>query len=148
MLKSLIIGLLLTTPAIAKEPWELDIPSLDDQINAALADKRDAVLEEVRTNDYFAGTLFKFTDHQGQEFIIDRLAQTPKRTPGNPPPRLETLGSLLGGLSTEARGRVRVEVKRQFYQDGTLKSEDWIIDMGGSWQAETGMGEANDKAHK
>lgn len=142
-----LLAALVSTAAVAQEPYELDIPSLEDQAKQAEEIKFEAVVNEIRTAPYFAGTYSKL-QFRGQQIVVDRRGETPIRTPGNPPPRLETLGSLLGGLSVDARGSVHIEVKREFNADGTLKSESWSIDVGGQWQAESGMNEATGKQHK
>lgn len=110
-------------------------------------EKFQGLMTELKTHEYFAGTLVSI-QFRGEAYAVDRRAETPKRTPGNPPPRLETLGSLLGGLSASTRGQIKINVDRQYYDNGTLKSETWTIEAGGSWETSTGMDEAMDKQHK
>lgn len=109
-------------------------------------DAFNAVLNEIKTSPDFAGTLSELT-FKGQLYAVDRRAEK-MRTPGNPPPRLETLGSLLGGLSASTRGQIHINVNREYYENGTLKSETWTIDAGGSWETQTGMQDETGKQHK
>lgn len=106
-----------------------------------------AMLVELKSHEYFAGTLVSI-QFRGEAYTVDRRMETPKRTPGNPPPRLETLGSLLGGLSASTRGQIKINVDRQYYDNGTLKSETWTIEAGGSWETQTGMQDETGKQHK
>jgi len=110
-------------------------------------EKFDAMLSELKTHEYFAGTLVSI-QFRGEAYSVDRRSETPKRTPGNPPPRLETLGSLLGGLSASTRGQLKINVQREFNDNGTLKSESWTIEVGGSWETSTGMQDEIGKQHR
>jgi hypothetical protein len=110
-------------------------------------EKFDAMLSELKSHEYFAGTLVSI-QFRGESFTVDRRMETPKRTPGNPPPRLETLGSLLGGLSASTRGQLKINVQRTFDENGIVKSESWTIEVGGSWEAQTGMQDETGKQHK
>jgi hypothetical protein len=105
------------------------------------------LLTELETHEYFAGTIVRLTFRE-KAYAVDRRAEKQKRTPGNPPPRMESLGSLLGNLSASTRGQLKINVHREYNDNGSVKSEDWTIEVGGSWETSTGMDDATGKQHK
>lgn len=147
-MKKILFAAVICSAALPAVSQELQIPSLADQWAQAQQINLENLQKEIKTNDYFAGT-YVAIHFDGQDYSIDRRAETPKRNPGNPPPRLETLGSLLKGVSANSRGDIKIKVHREFYDDGTLKNEDWSIDVGGSWTVDTGgFDEATQKQHR
>jgi hypothetical protein len=151
-LRNYILALaLLSSPAFSQaldEPMDtVPAPDSAQEIYDYQTRKFAQLLDELNTHEYFAGTLTSL-QFRGQSYAVDRRQEKMKRTPGNPPPRLETLGSLLGGLSASTRGQIKINVDRQYYENGTLKSETWTIEAGGSWETSTGMDDAMGKQHK
>ena len=137
--------LLSGTSAMAKEPWELDIPSLEEQIKQAKENEFYDNVEFLRNDPRGAGEKFIMHSPSGTEIVIDRRLE--RRTPGNPPPRM-AVSDLLGNVSAETRGSMRIYVRENFDANGVLTSREWQIDFGGSWQVQSGFTETNDKMHK
>jgi len=151
-MRKIILALsLIASPCFSQaldEPMDTaPVPDSAQEIYDYQTRKFAGLLDEVNTHEYFAGTIVNL-EFRGKAYTVDRRQEKMKRTPGNPPPRLESLGSLLGGLSASTRGQLKVNVDREYYENGTLKSEHWSIEVGGSWETSTGMGDAMDKQHK
>lgn len=143
------LGVLLLSPsAMAKEPWELDIPSLEEQWEKAQLEKLDEIVREAEGDPDYAGTVFQ-VNWKGELYkAVDRRAEPARKPPGQTPARSAALAALINGLSSDARSQVQVQLKVTYNKDGTIASEDWTLNFAASWQAQTGMGEANDKSHK
>lgn len=148
-MKSLALSLFLTMPPLmAAEPWELTFPSLEEQWEKAQLEKLDEIVREAEVNPDYAGTLFQ-VKWKGELYkAVDRRAEPPRKPAGQAPGRSAALAALVNGLSTEARAQVQLQLKVTYNRDGTIASEDWTLNFAADWQAQTGMGEANDKAHK
>jgi len=145
-MKHLFIAAFLFLPhmAQANEAWELDIPSLEDQIKQAKENEFDDKVEEIRADPRWAGLLFIMHSPAGLEVRIDRRLE--KRTPGNPLPRV-AVSDLIGNVSAETRASMRIYVRESIDANGNPMRE-YQIDFGGSWQVQSGFTETNDKMHK
>lgn len=138
---------LLASTAWAGEPWELEIPSLEEQVEQAQLAQLDQVVEIARTDPEYAGMLFE-VKYKGQLYkAVDRRGE-PQRSPGNPPARNDRMLSFLNGLSAEARAQVQVQVNITYNKDGTVANENWVLSFNANWQAQSGMNDAHGKNHK
>ncbi len=139
---------LLSTPTFGQaldEPMDFEpLPTSAQEIYEYQTQRFADLLAELKTHEYFAGSVVNL-QFRGQVYAVDRRTETPKRTPGNPPPRMESLGSLLGNLSASTRGELKINVNREYNDNGTIKSENWNIQIGGSWETSTGITEAGGK---
>lgn len=115
--------------------------------NELVTEKFNEALAEIQTHEMFAGrrTEIKF---RGKNYIIDRSMEAVKSKPGVAA-KPTSLGVLLGDLSARTSGRIEVRVIQREYENGKIKSEEiWEINLGGMWEAQTGMPDATGKAHK
>lgn len=137
-----------SVPAMAKEPWELDFPSLEEQWEAAQLNKLDEIVSDAAVDPNYAGTVFQ-VNWKGEVYkTLDRRAEPTRKAPGQTPARSAAMAALINGLSSDARSQVQIQLKVTYNKDGSIASEDWTLNFAASWQASTGMGEANDKSHK
>lgn len=155
-----LLALVLTPISGACAQTHAEVPAIDDvdpsrETAVAAYENRERLkrdwatyVESVRTDDYYAGFLTTLTGFDGAQTVIDRTAETRKRTPGNTPPRLELIQGLLGNLSADARGKFQVRVEYNYYPDGSIKQEIYSIDVSGSWEAVTGKTDADEKNHR
>ncbi len=106
------------------------------------------IMTELRTNEVFAGRMTE-VKFRGAQYAIDRTMEAvAKKVPGTPP-RAPGLGTLLNDLGVTARGQIRIKVIQREFENGKIKNEEiWEIDVGGMWEAETGMTDAAGKSHK
>lgn len=106
----------------------------------------DRTISALRTNPAAAGEVFRLK-FRGVDYTIDRSMEKRIPTPGNPPSRI-TIADLVGSVSAEVRGSMRITVHEEFNMDGSLKSRDWQIDFGVNTKLDTGMEDETGKAHK
>lgn len=137
-------SLALSVPAMAQAPYELQIPSLQDQVAEAEKIKADEVVRLAQTDPGFAGTLF-IVKLGNQEYAkVDRRNEP--RAPATPPP-VDKFVQLAQGFSTGATGNVHFELKIKKNADGS-EEQTWVFDMKAGWQAEESMSEAMGKQHR
>jgi hypothetical protein len=148
----ILIAGLIGTPALAQDfDAKMDFEEQsDDPVIAnynVVTDKFNEALAEIQTHEMFAGRRTEI-NFRGKEYVIDRSQEAVKSRPGVPA-RPTSLGSLVGDISARTSGSLKIKVIQEKFKDGKLESrETWEIDVGGSWQAETGMPDASGKAHK
>lgn len=145
MLKQALFIGILATPAMA-EPWDLDIPSLEEQNRAAEAASFQDMLTSIQTSPDFAGT-YSALSFRGQRYVVDRRAEPVSKKPGASPASVK-ISAFVNSLSAEARGSVHISVSYTYNTDGSIKSENWAIDFQGSWQSQAGMDDSMGKSHK
>ena len=135
---------------LASEPYELEIPSLEDQFIVAQQSVIDDLIKELEENDAFAGKLTEVFIMK-KRFVVDRTAEAPKAPTGNAP-RAPRVGSILNDLGVKASGQVRIRVTHKTFDSdsGKVTAEDiWEIDFGGAWQAQdSSMVDVVGKLHK
>jgi len=150
-LLALSLGSISSAQAIDENPLaDQDNPgpmSLFEQ-NELVTEKFNQALAEIQTHEMFAGRKTEI-NFRGKSYIIDRSMEAVKSKPGVAV-RPTNLGSLIGDISARTSGSLKIKVtQEQFTKDGKLESrETWEIDVGGTWQAQTGMTDATGKAHK
>jgi hypothetical protein len=149
MLKNIIFVSLLTLSStqLRADLSEPEFPSYEEQIAMADEAQLKSLTNDIQHEDYFSGraTAIQF---KNQIYIVDRRSEPLKRPVGTPPPR-DTISDILGHISAKTRGSVKITVKREFNENGTIKSEEWSFDVAGSWDVDTGgYDEAMSKAHK
>jgi hypothetical protein len=100
------------------------IPSLKEQYENA---KLDEVIEYFETDPFYAGKTVTI-DMFGRRIPVDRTTQAPN--PNAPTPSLGRLDGILNGLDAGVRGEVDIRVRREWHDNGLIKSEDWHITLG------------------
>lgn len=148
ILKKIILALgLIGAPAFAGYQDEIGvIPSIAEQLQLAEQIDFQRLLNFAKTDPRAAGEVMRL-NFRGQEYVVDRSMEKRIPTPGNPPPRM-SISDILGNVSSDVRGSMRISVHEEFNLDGSLKSRDWQIDFGASAQVETGKDDADEKSHK
>lgn len=145
----LLTGALFLTLAIseakAAEPWELQIPSLQDQYDSVQKEKLDEMVDIAETDEYFAGRIFTVKWKDEIYKVVDRRAE-PRRPVTTPPPR-DRFMELTQSLGSQAQGKLRLEVKIDRKADGS-ETETWIFEIDAGWKAESDMKESMGKYHK
>lgn len=126
MKKIFLSALLLSSPALS---WDVPpIPSLQEQYEQARIDE---VVSIFAADPYFAG---KSVDIQmfGKRVAVDRKGEAP--VPGaSPKGGLASLTEVLDGLDAGAKGKVDIEVNREWYENGALRLEKWHIVINGQY---------------
>lgn len=133
----------LAVPAFAQ--YELNFPSLQEQVEAAQLETVQKMVEIAETDPYFAGKLFTAM-WKGEVYkVVDRRTE-PQKPSTTPPPR-DRFMELSQSLGVSARGKVRIEVKIDKKADGS-STETWIFEADMGWQAQEDMSEAVGKQHR
>lgn len=131
-------------------PIEVQDPTEDPEYQRILRLRAayDEMVHRISSHEDYAG-------YQGEIYVpamprifIDRRAEARKK-PGNPPSRIEAIDSILKNVNAGARGQIKININRTYYDNGQLKSEEYMIDIGGNWNIGQGsMDEAKAKQHE
>lgn len=143
----LFAAIILSTSAMAKEPWEGDFPSLEEQFKQGEEINFKNVLWTMQNDEDFAGTYSQLS-FRGQQYIVDRRTEPVSKKPGAQPGGAARIAGFVNSLSAEARGSVRISVSYTFNADGSIASENWQLDFQGSWQSSAGFEESKGKYHR
>lgn len=145
MKKIVIAALLMSGSAMAKEDWEIELPSLSEQYEQAQKGLLDQMVKEAETDPYFAGTMFTVNWKDDVYKIVDRRSEP--RRPGTTPPPRDRFVELTQSLGAGAHGKLRLEVKIDRRADGS-ETETWIFEVDAGWQAQESMKESMGKYHR
>lgn len=140
-MKKALLFLSIMAPAAFSQDWSdptLHIPSLAEQYQIGQQIKIDRLVQQIKTDDYFAGKTVTIDGYGGKALVIDRTAEAAKVPVGMKPP---SVADILSGLDAETRAHVKLDVDRDYFlpsQGGGVKHEHWHIDLGGAVQIGTG----------
>lgn len=128
-MKAFSLTAFLMLPTYHAMAWDFEIPSLQEQYEAAKIDEVTAIFEN---DPYFAG---KLVDIQmfGKRVSVDRRNERPTNAAAPSPGGLASLTDVLDGLDAGAKGKVEVDVTRQWHDNGLMKEEKWHIVIQGQY---------------
>lgn len=129
MIKTLLFSALLGVSANALA-WEFPaVPSLQEQYETA---KIEEITQIFQTDPYFAGKVVNI-EIFGKRVAVDRRGEPASTSRAPAPGGLASLTDVLDGLDAGAKGKVEVDVTRQWHDNGQMKEEKWRIVIQGEY---------------